>query len=338
MATIKEIAERAGVSAATVSRILNYDEKLNVQDQTRKRVFEAADALEYHAKRKKKRCRTFRIGVLCSYSAEEELEDPYYLTVRIAIEKKLAEERHERIPLTLQNFCQEGKRLDGLICVGTFAKSLTEEIRLLSLPTVFVDAVSDKDRFDSVVVDFGYSVQQALDHLFALGHRRIAFVSGLDLDADGCEIADRRKELFRDYMEARGLLREEYVISGGEYTPQYGYLHGKRLAALSEPPTAVCAANDSLAVGIYRAVQEAGLRIPQDISVIGFNDISMAKYFTPPLTTLHVYMEFMGEQAVTLLAERILSGREISMRVSLPTRLVVRESTAPPREPAGGEE
>ena len=92
MATIKDIAEKAGVSIATVSRVLNYDETLNVQDETRKRIFEVAEQLDYQVKDKKKRKRKLKIGVLYSYSLEEELEDTYYLSVRVAIEKKLAEE------------------------------------------------------------------------------------------------------------------------------------------------------------------------------------------------------------------------------------------------------
>ena len=96
MATIKDIAEKAGVSIATVSRVLNYDETLNVQDETRKRIFEVAEQLDYQVKDKKKRKRKLKIGVLYSYSLEEELEDTYYLSVRVAIEKKLAEEGYKK--------------------------------------------------------------------------------------------------------------------------------------------------------------------------------------------------------------------------------------------------
>lgn len=93
-------------------------------------------------------------------------------------------------------------------------------------------------------------------------------------------------------------------------------------------PTAIFTANDSLAVGCYKAIEEAGLRIPEDISVIGFNDISIAKYLIPPLTTVHIYMDFMGAQAVNTLAERIYTNREISMHISIPTKLMIRESVS----------
>lgn len=327
MATIKDIAERAGVSVTTVSRILNYDETLNVQDQTKQRVFKAADELEYQVKSKKKRKQKLKIGVLCSYSAEEELEDTYYLSIRVAIEKKLETEGYKKIAVTLEMLSDSGKQLDGLICLGTFSRSIVKRIRELHKPIVFVDAVGDEECFDSVVIDFAYSMQKALYYLLEAGHRRIAFIGGIERDQDGELVEDRREILFRSHMAERGLLREEYVRTEG-YMPKAGYRQGKALFALEERPTAVLTANDALAVGCYRAAQEAGLSIPQDVSILGFNDISMAKYLAPPLTTVHIYKEFMGEQAVNLLAERITSGREISMRISVPTKLVIRESVA----------
>ena len=101
---------------------------------------------------------------------------------------------------------------------------------------------------------------------------------------------------------------------------------GKKLLELEERPTAIFAANDALAVGCYKAVQEAGLRICEDISIVGFNDISMARYLVPPLTTVHIPIEFMGGQAVSTLIERINSGREISLYIAIPTKLKIRES------------
>ena len=119
MATIKDIAEKAGVSIATVSRVLNYDETLNVQDETRKRIFEVAEQLDYQVKDKKKRKRKLKIGVLYSYSLEEELEDTYYLSVRVAIEKKLAEEGYKKYRINSGDTKEDLSVLDGIICLGT---------------------------------------------------------------------------------------------------------------------------------------------------------------------------------------------------------------------------
>ncbi|MDR1769794.1 MAG: substrate-binding domain-containing protein, partial [Hungatella sp.] len=201
------------------------------------------------------------------------------------------------------------------------------KVKAFHKPAVFVDALGDLDLFDSVVTDLKHSVKKVLSYFLQEGHKKIAFIGGRDVDADGKEVADLRVPIYRSFMEERGILNEDYIKIGG-YTPKHGYRLGKELLAMEERPSAIFTANDSLAVGCYKAIQEAGLGIPEDISVIGFNDISIAKYLVPPLTTVHIYMDFMGSQAVSILAERIYSGREISMHISLPTKLMVRGSVS----------
>ncbi|SEU02499.1 LacI family DNA-binding transcriptional regulator [Lacrimispora sphenoides] len=327
MATIKEIAEMAGVSAATVSRVLNFDDTLNVQDETKQRVFEAAERLEYQMRDKKKYKKKLKLGMISSYSLEEELEDTFYLSVRIAIERKLEEEGFKKFPVNLGDSVESTSNLDGLICLGTFSESMVNKVKSFHKPAVFVDALGDLDLFDSVVTDLRHSVKKVLSYFLQEGHKKIAFIGGRDVDVDGKEVVDLRVPIYRSFMEERGILNEEYIKIGG-YTPKHGYRLGKELLAMEERPSAIFTANDSLAVGCYKAIQEAGLCIPEDISIIGFNDISIAKYLIPPLTTVHIYMDFMGSQAVSILAERIYSGREISMHISLPTKLMVRGSVS----------
>ena len=311
MATIKDIAEKAGVSIATVSRVLNYDETLNVQDETRKRIFEVAEQLDYQVKDKKKRKRKLKIGVLYSYSLEEELDDTYYLSVRVAIEKKLAEEGYKKYRI---NSSDTREDLAALERIESFRK-----------PTVFADAVPDTEKFDSVIHDIERSVLKVMKYLMNQGHKKIAFIGGYETDSDGAEVVDNRTYAYQRFMKQEGLFHEEYVKIGG-YTPKYGYQMMKELLELPDRPTAVFVANDSLAIGCYMAVNEKGLAIPEDISVVGYNDIPAAKYLVPPLTTVHLHMDFMGEQAVSMLAERILTGREIAIQTLIPAKLVIRES------------
>lgn len=327
MATIKDIAEIAGVSVTTVSRVLNFDDTLNVQDETKRRVFEAADRLEYQIKEKKRKKKKLKLGLFCSYSPEEELEDTYYLSVRIAVEKKLDKEGFKKVIVTAEDQPEDVAKLDGIICLGTFSRSIVEKIRAFQKPAVFIDAVGDEEQFDSIVVNLRYAVTKVMDYLIDAGHERIAFIGGKDFDSDGKELADMRLPIFESYLSEKKLFHEEYVKIGG-FTPKYGYRLGKELLELENRPTAIFCANDSLAIGCYKAIQEAELKVPKDISVIGFNDISMTKYLVPPLTTVHVPMDFMGEEAVNLLAERINSNREISMHVSVPAKLVIRESVS----------
>ena len=140
MATIKDIAAKAGVSIATVSRVLNHDETLNAQEETKKRIFEIAEELEYEVRAQKKRRRKLKIGVFYSYSPEEELQDPYYLCIRLAIEKKLEEEGYTKVIVKLDDSPEMINGLDGVICTGTFTKKMVEAIEIWECPVIFIDA------------------------------------------------------------------------------------------------------------------------------------------------------------------------------------------------------
>lgn len=325
MATIKDIAATAGVSITTVSRVLNHDETLNVQEKTKQRIFEAAEQLEYEVKAQKKRRKKLKIGVFYSYSFTEELEDPYYLCIRLAIENDLEEEGHKKIPVTLDMTPEMISKVDGIICTGTFSKSMVEKIGTWKKPTVFIDCCPDIKQFDSIMIDYQQSVTELLDFFIEKGHTKIGFIGCEETDEDGTELVDGRTVTVKEYLTEKGLYRQEYMKTG-KYHAKYGYKLLRELYEEGHLPTALFAANDSMAAGCYKAAYELGLKIPEDISIIGFNDIPTAKYMIPPLTTVRIYMEFMGGYAVRMLEERILGERELCVKVTVPTRLYVRDS------------
>ncbi|SMG48921.1 LacI family DNA-binding transcriptional regulator [Paenibacillus aquistagni] len=325
MATIKDIADIANVSIATVSRVLNYDETLNVTDETRQRVFEAAEQLSYQVSNKKRRKKKFKIGLCYSYSLEEELNDTYYLSIRVALEKKLEAEGLKVYRIRSGDQPEQLRSIDGIICLGFFLREDIERIASYQKPVVFIDSSPDEDLFDSVVIDFHKATKKALDYLMELGHTKIGFIGGVDTDKYGNHYYDLRQEVFEGYLKEKGLYSEGYIKIGG-YNPKDGYLLLKQLLELEEKPTAVFVANDTIAVGLYKACSELGYRIPEDISIIGFNDISAAQFMVPPLTTIRLNTEFMGETAVSLLQERLMSERELSLKVTIPTQLIIRES------------
>ncbi len=329
MATIKDIAERAGVSLATVSRVLNYDETLNVQDETRKRIFEAAEALEYTMKEKKKRKRRLRIGMIYTYSMEEELTDTYYMAVRIAMERTINEQGFRSRTLTVSETPDSVSDIDGILCLGTFSDSMLRYIESLGKPMVLVDSAPNPFRHDSITHDMEGVTRDIIEHLRNLGHERIALIGGGEFDTDGQPIDDPRIRTYNDCLKAAGIYHPEYCCNAGSYNPKIGYQYLKELFALDNPPTAAIVANDTIAVGCYHAANELGLRIPQDISLIGYNDIPSAKYMVPPLSTVHLHTDFMGEYAVTLLTERLLNNRSINVRVILPGELILRDSVGP---------
>lgn len=329
MATIKDIADRAGVSIATVSRVLNYDETLNVQDETRKRVFEAAEALEYTMKEKKKRKRKPRIGLLYTYSTEDELVDTYYLSVRIAIERSINEQGCRSRIISFTETIASTSDIDGLICLGTFSNADLAYIDSLKKPTVLVDNAPEPLRHDSITHDMAGVTRQILEHLIQLGHQRIAFIGDFEAGANGTSLPEPRTDAYIQYLKNRGLFCPEYCRHVSAYLPKLGYQCFKELLALKVPPTAIIVANDTMAVGCYNAANELHYHIPEDLSIISYNDIPSAKYMVPPLSTVHLHTDFMGTYAVSLLIERLVTGRTIDMRVILPGELILRESVGP---------
>lgn len=327
MATIKEIADKAGVSIATVSRVLNQDETLNALEETKQRVFEVAKELDYELKAQKKRKKKLRIGVFYSYSPQEELDDPYYLCIRLAIERELEDMGYKKQIVACSDSLESIASVDGVICTGTFSESMVETMRTWNKPIVFIDGSPDPKEFDSIVVDYKVAVLDALDHLISKGHTKIGYIGCIEKDLDGTIIEDQRTNIYTEYMKKKNLYKPEYVKIG-EFYPKYGYQLLKELYEEGNMPTAMFAITDSIAVGCYRAAYELGLRIPDDLSIVGFNDIPTAKYMTPPLTTIRLYMDFIGEQAVRMISERLTSERELSMKIVVPTKLKERSSVA----------
>lgn len=325
MTTINDIAQKAGVSISTVSRVLNQDETLNILPETKRKIFEIAEELDYKKKEQVKRKKKLTIGLHTSYSPEDELSDTYYLSVRIAIEKQMEKEKQKKVNISFNEAPAKYASVDGIICLGSYDSQLVKKIEELNKPIVFVDCSPDVNKFDSVVISYKQIVESALEYFTTMNHEKIAYIGGIDVDSMGNEIMDSRLEFYESYMKKLEIYREEYVKIGN-FTPKFGYTSLNELLQLQEPPTAVFVANDSVATGCYRSANELGKRIPEDISIIGVNDISAAKYMSPSLTTMRLYMEFMGEEAVKLITERIYEERTICKKIVIPAKLMERES------------
>lgn len=327
LATIKDIAERAGVSLATVSRVLNYDENLNVTDSTRKKVFEIAQELEYvTTKNRKAKKNSLKVGIIKGYSDREEIEDTYYLFIRHSLEQFLEEEKIEHFTIGKEENYERVKELDGIIAIGNFTNADVQNFKSWNCNVVFVDYSPDEEDFDCVVIDMKKSVKKVLNYLVSLGHNEIGFIGGRDMVESGqIEYKDCREVAFNGFMESRNLFKKQFVRIGN-FTAASGYNLMKEILESGTYPRAFFIANDSMAIGAYKAVQEKGLKIPDDISIVGVNDISTAQYIVPPLTTIKIYTEFMSKVTIELLMERIRDERQICKKVVIPTNLVIRES------------
>jgi LacI family transcriptional regulator len=334
MATIKDIALRANVSITTVSRVLNYDKALSISDDKRKAILEIAEEFNYETPRNRKKNiakaqkERIRVGLICYTTMHGEIEDPYYLSIRLGIERKA-----NSLGIDLIKSYKLNDRYDlsyftdikGLICVGKFTKTEVQEISGVSEHIVFVDCSPSEDQFDSVSIDFQTSVTKIFDTILDAGHTLIGFVGGKEYYSEyDTPSGERRDSIFAKLLQAKGLYNKNWHFIG-EFNPYSGYELMMKALSQKKIPTAFFIASDSMAIGALRAIHEVGLNIPRDISLIGFNDIPTAKYTFPPLTTLHVHTEYMGEMAIELLTER-LKGRTIGKKILLQTRIERRET------------
>jgi len=327
--TLKAVASRLGLTPGTVSATLNNSPAAkSIPERTKKRIVEAARELNYRPNffaRTLRVKRTFTIGVIA-----EEIGDAYGSQVISGIEKYLTAQHyffltviHRHDPNLLQTYSQMllERGVEGFITVDT---SILEEP---SLPTVAVAGHKQIANVTNIVLDHKRAVRMALEHLQALGHERIAFMRGQVFSSD----SEVRWHAIQEVAGELGIrIRPELTvrIESEDSTPAVGYPVAKQLLARKEPFTALFAYNDISALGAMWALKEAGLRVPDDVSVIGFDDIPGAELAVPALTTVRQPLVRIGEIAAQTLVNRIEEREECVPEIAIAPEFVTRDSTA----------
>ncbi len=331
--TLKELGHLAGVHPSTVARVLNDDPGQRVSDEVRQRILALAAEKGYQPNHLARSLRTKRSNVVGTLIPD--IANPFFALIVRGIEDALAE--HD-VSVILANTDDEyaresrgvamlrGRQVDGLILATARRQDPTVE-RLVAerVPLVLVNRHTDPLTSNAVVpADYTGSIT-AVAHLIGLGHRRIGHVSGSDEMSTGAT----RLKGYRDALESHQIPFDPDLLVAGSYRESGGYEAARRLLALPDPPTAVFAVNDLAAAGVIRAAREAGLDVPRDLSVVGFNDLSTVAPTTPALTTIRLPLHAMGMAA----AERLLSQLEgrttFSEPVIMPVTLMARGSTGP---------
>jgi len=332
MATVRDIAGLAGVSPATVSRILNNDHSLNVTLKTREKVLECARILGYEKTSRNKPSKAlFTMGLVLWFSAQDEARDSYYIQARHGIEDFCSKNMIDIV----RYFPGDGDmeqilgNVGGIICLGKFSADVVRQIISISANVVFLDMEVHDLHITSLTMDFEEAVYSALNHLTGLGHRKIAYIGGREYVGDGEPLSDPRAAAFRQYMEHREMEYKPYFFEG-EFSPQSGYDLMKQILDKPNRPTAVFAASDAMAFGAMKAIREAGLAIPDDISIIGFNDEEACQYMTPPLTTIHAPAYDMGQHGANLVFVSSNLSIHTPLRAKIPCELIIRGTTKEP--------
>ncbi|WP_164667849.1 LacI family DNA-binding transcriptional regulator [Virgibacillus doumboii] len=329
MAKLKDIAEKVNVSITTVSRVLNDDPTLSVSAETKHDIFEAAEMIGYKKHLNKRTKEHMRIAIVHWYTESEELNDLYYYSIRLGVEKTLEKEHHIYIRLFQNTKKKPDMKIDGIIAIGKFSMQQMKRLKEWSPNICFVDNVYSLAACDSVIVDFEQAVYNLLFSLIESGHTKIGMLAGEEkVPGTDNVLEDTRIGSFREYMTAKGLFDGRFCFKGSFTVDSgYGMMDYAIRTLQDELPTAFYCANDSIAIGALRALHDHDISVPDRVSIIGFNDSSVAKYVSPSLSTVRVYTELMGETAVSLMKERVFQQRTVAKKVILATEMVNRESS-----------
>ncbi|KHK98729.1 LacI family transcriptional regulator [Microbacterium mangrovi] len=329
-ATLSEVAALANVSVATVSKVLNG--RTGVSDETRSRVESLLGERNYN-RRASASSTAPLIEVLCF-----EIDSPFGGAAIAGIERVASEHGIGLVVSAAQDSHLPGpgwadavlrRQPRGIILVAALLPDDDRaRLRSRSIPVVAIDPygapATDTPSIGSADWNGGFHATQ---HLIGLGHRRIAIITG----PDSMLASTARLSGYRAALDAAGIPVSPDHVRYGEFHRQDGFVEGRALLSGDDPPTAIFASSDIQALGVYEAARVLGLRIPEDVSIVGYDDLSIAQWAGPPLTTVRVPLAEMAEQAFQLVT-RLHDEPELAFtRVDLATSLVVRESTAPPR-------
>jgi len=329
MKSIKDVALEAKVSVATVSRTLQMP--ASVAPHTRERVLAAVRKLGYTPNAQARNLRTAKTNLVVALV--HDISNLFYSGVVRGIEH-VANQNGYSVLLGVaghNDFGREkryadlvsARQADGLITLLPHIPKIAGLAGKMPLVSVSENAT---DNVFGVHIDNVRAVRDAVEYLFALGHRDIAFVGG----RKGTSIAIDRERGFREAYSAARLQVRARLLTAGDYTIESGIRAVDSLFAQEIKFTAVFCCNDEMAIGAYQSIRAHGLRVPDDISVVGFDDVQISRFLDPPLSTVAQPVEEMGREAMTMLLELLREGEGPPRKHILPTNLVIRGSTARP--------
>lgn len=333
MPTIKDIAKFADVSPTTVSRVLNNDNTISIPSKTKKRIFEAAEKLAYtkHRSKNKTKANMKKIAIIHWYTVEQEIEDPYFISIRMGIQHECNDNDIEVDVIYNDSNIRKNiaaKDYHGVIVLGQFDDDMKDLIESLYHNIVYAHTKDMRFKHDSVHTDFRALTYDVLMYLLNKGHKKIGYIGGREyIKSTKTSKIDPRELEYREVMYQNKRYESKY-FKVGEYSIDSGYKLANQLIKenAEDLPTAIFCGNDSIALGACRAIQENKLSIPKDIAIFSVNDIPTLQYTSPSLSTVKIYSEFMGVIAVKLLMEQMNNERELKLSILVPYELILRES------------
>lgn len=338
--TIKDVARQSGYSLSTVSLAIN--QRGYVSPETRSKILKVVQELSYHATRSARGLASKTSGNIGFILTEDHFSaaEPFYTKVFLGTEFEARRHNYyillttvpdQYVPGETPRFLLE-RNVDGVIVAGKINPKLVEHIESFGIPVVLVDYEVKRKRFSAVLIDNKEGIRAGMQHLLGLGHRAIAFIGG---DIEHPSIAERYQG-YCETLDEHGIpLRSELVsVDGIEPRVATGAAATEKVLASGVRPTAVVAANDAMAIGCLQSLKQAGIRVPDDIAVMGFDDIDTCVITEPRLTSVRVFKEEMGKLAVQRIVEMISSKTQTVVTTHVPVELMIRESTGASASPA----
>lgn len=324
---MKDIAERASVSVATVSRVLSGDTTLSVGASTRQRIFAAAEALNYTKHKRRQSQSRGTVALMLWYTEAQEDGDLYYRSIRWGVENDLARLGYQLTRVFPGEALPANHDITGIIAVGKYSDEQLESIRHHSVPLVVVDQDVLAAGITCVVPDFATAVKQVAQRFIGAGHQLMGMIAGQEQTTDHVTLHDPRPDLFVRAVTDGS--RAQPLVATGEFSTESGYATMRALlqsTPRAQVPTAFFVANDTMAIGAIKALQEADLEVPGDVTVVGFDDLAIGRYLTPALSTVHVATQEMGRIGVQALHSLIGDQIQTPTRTTLASTLVNRQS------------
>lgn len=335
MSSIKDVAREAGVSTATVSHVINNTRF--VSDDVRARVLQAIEQCRYYPNAHARSLASGNSRILGLVISD--IANPFFPELVKSIETAAFERGYE-VMLTNTNYDAERashyvrrfieRKVAGVaLMTSELDKKLIEDLARREVPVVFLDLGKPGTNMSNLRVDYETGIEEAILHLVALGHRKIAFIGG----PEHLRSAQRRLEAFKN-AKKQLFAGEPELIYHGNFKIEGGRRAADEILTAGELPTAVLAANDLMALGAISEFRRAGLEVPRDVSIVGFDNIAFAALANPSLTTVSLPRNELGRRAVEALMETMANRGQQGVEITIPTHLVIGNSTAPARNQA----
>ncbi|MCM0599057.1 LacI family DNA-binding transcriptional regulator [Periweissella fabalis] len=342
MVSMRDVAQHAGVSVGIVSRVFNQDPTLKITIATRQRVLTTAQTLGFRHKPRKlqrgsktSREKQIYVAVITSYEQRHEVSDPYFLALRNGLAEGAQNQQiHLDYLFTLHSDKKpwdELTRYDAVILIGTFSEQLLATISTYNKHLVIIDDHRELPNYDVVHNDFYYQTICLLEHLYHQGHRKIAFL-GVQIPLYDCNgnvtewIKDVRQVAYDQWMEQKKMPQAGYceILTTWEIQAVIKSTH--RLMNLPTPPTAIITSSDPIAIILYNVLNENGWQIPEQVSVVSFDDIEYSRFLIPSLTTIQPNTATMSKVALRLIMEQLNDQRQPGISVEVASQLIERHS------------